>query len=152
MTFSNDFRHSNSNETFGLRASALIIKDNKIFLTKDNNNHYYTIGGASLVGEDTRETVSRETFEEVGIEVKVGDLAFIVENQFKISDHFYHNIEFHYFVTPLSDSKLKMNENGIEQSCEWVSLNQIANINLVPEFLKTELIKWSGYIIHIVNK
>lgn len=125
MVISRDFRHSQNNQTFSLRASALIINDNKILLTKDNKGRYYTIGGASLVGEETKDTVSRETFEEIGVETSVGDLAFIVENHFCLGNHFWHNIEFHYFVKLLSEPKLEMNENGRLQACEWVDLNHL---------------------------
>ncbi len=83
-----DFRTTQGKTTFSLRASALIVRDDKIFLTRDATGKYYTIGGASLVGEKTRETVLRETLEEINIPVEVGQLAFIVENRFYINDVF----------------------------------------------------------------
>ncbi|WP_159583568.1 NUDIX hydrolase [Streptococcus halichoeri] len=144
-----DFRTTQGKTTFSLRASALIVRDDKIFLTRDVTGKYYTIGGASLVGEKTRETVLRETLEEINIPVEVGQLAFIVENRFYINDVFWHNIEFHYFVRPLEEPKLKMMENATQQVCEWIPINRLDQIKLVPEFLQTELAKWSGHIVHI---
>ncbi|MFX3745799.1 NUDIX hydrolase, partial [Streptococcus suis] len=41
-----DFRTRIDNQIFGVRATAVIIKDGKIFLTKDSKGHHYTIGGA----------------------------------------------------------------------------------------------------------
>lgn len=41
--------------------------------------------------------------EEIGIDVEVGPLAFIVENQFTLQEKSYHQIEFLYLVTPLSE-------------------------------------------------
>ncbi|WP_159548286.1 NUDIX hydrolase [Streptococcus halichoeri] len=144
-----DFRTTQGKTTFSLRASALIVRDDKIFLTRDATGKYYTIGGASLVGEKTRETVLRETLEEINIPVEVGQLAFIVENRFYINDVFWHNIEFHYFVRPLEEPKLEMMENATQQVCEWIPINRLDQIKLVPEFLQTELAKWSGHIVHI---
>lgn len=46
-----DFRSRVDNQIFGVRASALIIKDGKIFLTKDSKGRYYTIVGAIAVNE-----------------------------------------------------------------------------------------------------
>ncbi|GAA0055066.1 hypothetical protein ScKU66_14820 [Streptococcus canis] len=83
-----DFRTTRGKTTFSLRASALIVRDDKIFLTRDATGKYYTIGGASLVGEKTRETVLRETLEEIGIFIEVEQLAFVVENRFYINDFF----------------------------------------------------------------
>ncbi|WP_159560144.1 NUDIX hydrolase [Streptococcus halichoeri] len=144
-----DFRTTQGKTTFSLRASALIVRDDKIFLTRDATGKYYTIGGASLVGEKTRETVLRETLEEINIPVEVGQLVFIVENRFYINDVFWHNIEFHYFVRPLEEPKLEMMENTTQQVCEWIPINRLDQIKLVPEFLQTELAKWSGHIVHI---
>ncbi|EHI70459.1 NUDIX hydrolase [Streptococcus ictaluri] len=144
-----DFRVIEEDCAFGLRASALIIKDNQIFLTKDQSGYYYTIGGASLVGETTRETVLRETLEEIGISVEVGPLAFVVENQFYKKGRLWHNIECHYFVTPLTDPNLQMSENDKTQICEWVALDQLSTIKLVPEFLKEGIINWPGHIVHV---
>lgn len=144
-----DFRTTRGQTTFSLRASALMIREDKIFLTRDATGKYYTIGGASLVGEKTRETVLRETLEEVGISVEVNQLAFVVENRFYSADVFWHNIEFHYLVHPLEDPKLGMMENTKKQVCEWVPISQLDQINLVPEFLQTELAKWPGHIVHI---
>ncbi|HER1050793.1 TPA: NUDIX domain-containing protein [Streptococcus pyogenes] len=104
----------------------MIVRNGKNFLTRDAADQYYTIGGTSLVGEKTHETVLRETLEEVGIRTKVNQLAFVVENHFDIDDVFWHNIEFHYLVSPLEDPKLEMIENASDmfvngfQSINWI--------------------------------
>ncbi len=40
-------------------------------------------------------------------------------------------------------------ENATQQVCEWIPINRLDQIKLVPEFLQTELAKWSGHIVHI---
>lgn len=64
-----DFRTRVDNQIFGVRATALIIKDGKIFLTKDSKGRYYTIGGAVEVNEVAADAAVREVKEELGIEV-----------------------------------------------------------------------------------
>ena len=52
-----DFRTKVGNQVFGVRATALIMRDDRILLTKDDKNKYSTIGGAIQVGEKTEEAV-----------------------------------------------------------------------------------------------
>lgn len=144
-----DFRTIQDHQVFGVRATALIVRDGQIYLTRDGEDRYYTIGGAIQVGEKTEDAVKREVREEVGVEVEVGDLAFVVENNFYQGERIFHTIEFHYLVTPLSEPNLRMFEDEVEQICEWIPIDRLTEINLVPSFLKRELPIWKGKILHI---
>lgn len=55
-----DFRFRTDQQVCGVRATALIIRDNHIYLAKSPLGTYYPIGGAILVGETTEEAVKRE--------------------------------------------------------------------------------------------
>lgn len=143
-----DFRTIVNQETFGVRATALIVRDGKILLT-ERDGLYYTIGGAIEVGESTCDAVKREVFEELGIEVVVKDLAFIVENFFAEGNRNWHNIEFHYLVEPLTEPPSQMMEDQMEQACYWVDIKELADYAIVPTFLKKELPRWEGQLVHI---
>lgn len=147
-----DFRTIIDQQMFAVRATALIVRDGKILLTKDLQGLYYTIGGAIEVNELTSDAVCREVFEELGIAVRVDHLAFVVENHFCQADVNFHNIEFHYLVSPLEEPPLEMIENQTKQVCEWVALEDLQTVNLVPDFLKKSLPNWSGQVQHIVNQ
>ena len=67
---------------FGVRATALIVKDNRLFVIEDEDG-CYTIGGAIQVNETTGDAVVREVKEELGVTSKAGPLAFVVENRFR---------------------------------------------------------------------
>ena len=73
-----DFRSRTENQIFGVRATALIIQNNQIYLNRNENNQYYTIGGAICVNELSEDAVRREVMEEVGLSVEVERLAFVV--------------------------------------------------------------------------
>ncbi|KHD44610.1 NUDIX hydrolase [Streptococcus hongkongensis] len=148
---SKDFRIIESNSTMEVRATVLLVRDRKLFLVKKGDK-YYTIGGALEFGETSLEAVSRETKEEVGIDVMNLQMAFIVENHFKINEKKWHNVEFHYIVNPTIDPPLQMNEPGMVLPCQWVPFEELESINLVPEFLKRELPIWNGQLKHIINK
>ncbi|MGT2800259.1 NUDIX hydrolase [Streptococcus marmotae] len=149
-----DFRTRSNGKTFGIRAAALILKNQKLFLSyREDTQKYYTIGGAIQVGESTEAAVVREVKEELGIDVAVKQLAFIVENEFTVVDKKepvnFHNIEFHYIVEPLGNLPSQMIEEEWGSPCYWIDVNNLVNIDVVPAFLKTALPSWSGAIDHI---
>ena len=143
-----DFRTKVGNTVFGVRATALIVQNRKLLVTKDQNK-YYTIGGAIQVNERTEDAVVREVREELGVKAQAGQLAFVVENRFEQAGIHYHNIEFHYLVDLLEDAPSIMQEDEKSQPCEWIDLDQLQNIQLVPAFLKTALPDWDGQLQHI---
>ena len=147
-----DFRTTIGHDRFGVRVSALMVTDGKIFLAKSPKDEYYLLGGAILVNELSEEAIKREVYEEAGVAVEVGDLAFVVENHFIREGVNYHQIEFLYWVTPLSEPSGKMQEGGQTRQCEWVSLDALEALNLNPAFLKTQLKNWDGHLKHFVNK
>ena len=143
-----DFRTKVENTVFGVRATALIVQNHKLLVTKDKGK-YYTIGGAIQVNERTEDAVVREVKEELGVKSQVGQLAFVVENRFEEDGVYWHNIEFHYLVDLLEDAPLTMQEDEKRQPCEWIDIDKLEGINLVPAFLKTALPDWYGQLRHI---
>ncbi|HEM6342418.1 TPA: NUDIX domain-containing protein [Streptococcus suis] len=146
-----DFRTRINNQIFGVRATALIIKDGKIFLTKDYKGRYYTIGGAIAVNETAQDAVVREVKEELGIDSCVNQLAFVVENQFTHENIDFHNIEFHFIVEPVGEMPKEMIEGKLKQTCEWIALDNLVNLDVVPAFLTQELPIWNGQVKYIIN-
>ena len=143
-----DFRTKIGSTVFGVRATALIVKDNRLFVIEDEDG-CYTIGGAIQVNERTEDAVVREVREELGVKAQAGQLAFVVENRFEEDGVHYHNIEFHYLVDLLEDAPLTMQEDEKTQPCEWIDLDKLEDIRLVPAFLKTALPDWNGQLRHI---
>ncbi|GGE23788.1 NUDIX hydrolase [Streptococcus himalayensis] len=149
-----DFRSRSQNQIFGVRATALIMRGNRLFLSyRKETETYYTIGGAIEVGESTEEAVSREVKEELGIDVTVKQLAFIVENEFTVLDNrkplHFHNIEFHYIVEFSGEMPSHMIEEKWAYPCYWIDVDNLVNVNVVPSFLKNHLPNWSGTMEHI---
>ncbi len=146
-----DFKTRIDNQIFGVRATALIIKDGKIFLTKDSKGRYYTIGGVVTVNETAQDAVVREVREELGVDSRVNQLAFVVENQFTHEDIDFHNIEFHFIVDPIGEMPKEMIEESLKQACEWIDVDKLVNLDVVPAFLAQELPNWNGQVKHIMN-
>lgn len=143
-----DFRTKLDNTVFGVRATALIVEKSKLLVVEDEDV-FYTIGGAIQVGERTEEAVVREVKEELGVKAQVGQLAFIVENRFEQNGVHYHNIEFHYLVDLLERAPLTMQEDAKQLPCSWIALDDLQTVDLKPAFLKTALPEWDGQLQHI---
>ncbi len=93
----------------------------------------------------------REVKEELGIDSRVNQLAFVVENQFTHEGIDLHNIEFHFIVDPIGETPEKMIEGQLKQTCEWIDVDNLVNLDVVPVFLAEELPNWSGQVKHIMN-
>mgnify|MGYP000146372444 FL=1 len=119
-----------------MRATALIVKDNRLFVIEDEDG-CYTIGGAIQVNETTEDAVVREVKEELGVTSTAGPLAFVVENHFEQAGIHYHNIEFHYLVDLLEDAPLVMQEDTKQLPCRWIALDDLHTVDLKPAFLKS---------------
>ena len=143
-----DFRTKIGSTVFGVRATALIVKDNRLFVIEDEDG-CYTIGGAIQVNETTEDAVVREVKEELGVTSKAGPLAFVVENHFEQAGIHYHNIEFHYLVDLLEDAPLTMQEDTKSLPCRWLAIEALSTVDLKPAFLKTALPDWNGQLQHI---
>ena len=143
-----DFRTKSNQTVFGVRATALIVKDNRL-LVVEGEDGFYTIGGAIQVDEATEDAVVREVKEELGVVSRAGQLAFIVENRFEQDGIHYHNIEFHYLVDLLEEAPLVMQEETKSLPCRWIPLNQLHTFPLKPAFLRTALPGWDGQLQHI---
>ena len=143
-----DFRTKLNQMVFGVRATALIVKDNRLLVVGDEDG-FYTIGGAIQVDEATEDAVVREVKEELGVASRAVQLAFIVENRFEQAGIHYHNIEFHYLVDLLEDAPLTMQEDAKSLPCRWLALDDLHTVNLKPAFLKTALPDWDGQLRHI---
>lgn len=143
-----DFRTKVGNTVFGVRATALIVEEGKLLVVEDEDG-FYTIGGAIQVGERTEEAVIREVKEELGVKAQARQLAFVVENRFEQAGVHFHNIEFHYLVDLLEDAPLTMQEDERQLPCRWIALNQLHTVPLKLGFLKTVLPEWDGQLRHI---
>lgn len=142
-----DFRVIAENSRYGVRVSAIIIKNGKLLTYKvEDQNHL--LGGAIEVGELSENAVIREVKEELGLDCEVSNLMFVVENIFDYKGELHHMIEFHYKVEILGELPVTtLDENEFE--LEWISLEELQNYDLRPKFLKDKLQGWNRSIQHI---
>ena len=129
-----------------VRASGIIIHDNKILLHKNiNEEHYALIGGRVAIGESSEEALKREVMEEIGKEVEVIEGLTTVENFFEMKGSKYYEI---LFVHKLefkdeNDKKIVDTIKNVEGKdyliYEWIDIDEIDKYPLRPKVIKDML-------------
>lgn len=142
-----DFRVIGDTYRYGVRVSAIVVKDGKLLTYKvEDQNHL--VGGAILVGEASRKAVAREVKEELGVDCEVEELMFVVENRFDYKGELHHMIEFHYKVTLLGEVPSHTLDEG-KYECEWIDLQRLSEYDIRPQYLIKELPLWKAGIKQI---
>ena len=153
MVMKMDVGYKNSDVSFSLRSAALIIKDNKLLVAKnDNYDCFYTLGGGINLNETSTEAVIRECREETGYDFEIDRLAFIQERFYTLENCHHHEVVFFYLMKNIAvDIK---DGTTTDQQCEhlyWLPVDELEKTDLVPAFLKTALKSILRETVHIVS-
>lgn len=140
-----------------IRATAIIIHDNKLLTHKNINSEYYALpGGRVQLGESSEETIKREIFEETGKEIEITGYVSTTENFFKGENAKYHELMFIYRAEFKKEqdkhiiSTIKNIEGEVELQYEWIDLNKIEEYDIRPKSIK-ETLKEENLPIHKIN-
>ena len=140
-----------------IRVGAIIIKEDKILMVKNNrDDYYYSVGGRIQFGETAEQAVKREVYEELGIEMEIDWLGFICEAYFfgTIGDkqeRLIYEPAYYFYMKVPEDFSLKreaFQEGSNTEYLEWVPFDTEKTV--YPEFFKTELKNPSRETKHIV--
>ncbi|BCN30992.1 NUDIX domain-containing protein [Anaeromicropila herbilytica] len=121
-------------------AKALIIKDGKMLAIKikDENQEWYIMpGGGQEPEELLPETVCREIAEELGLDVKVKELVFVIEGA--------HGEKFHRVDLVFSCEyigKIKnavLNEDKNQVGYDWLEIKSLNQSQLYPSKLRRQI-------------
>jgi len=100
----------------------------------------------------------REIGEELGGNIEVNRLLWIVENFFKYKEKDYHEILTIYLIDFEKESWV-MNQqdsfNGLEGErliYKWFNFNELYNLNIKPSFLKEKLLFLPNLPTHIIHR
>jgi ADP-ribose pyrophosphatase YjhB (NUDIX family) len=157
-----------------LRSVGLMQHGTRILLSRMAEDDIWVLpGGGVKLYETTEEALEREFFEEMGFEIEVERLLWIIENVFDfeesdITPEFppgkYHDIHFTYLVKPKEKDGdwLKEEFYGMEDDFipgkrlklvfRWFASDELDDINLVPVCMKQILKKIPDHPTVVVNR
>ena len=143
---------------FNLRVGAIIQRDGKFLMVKNENHPYcYSVGGRIRFGETAEQAVVREVEEETGIRLEIDRLGFVEENFFYGDSpwnlgRLIYELDFYFYMkTPPGFFPVcrSLAENGVPERLEWVGPE--TEMTIYPAFFRTELADPKPYVRHIVT-
>lgn len=133
---------------FGCRAVGVLKKNNKILFQKRKDDKFWALpGGAIEVLERAKDVVVRELKEEIGVfDVIVQRPLWFVEYFFTMNDVKWHQYILGYLLDIDDNNEIinKKEFDGIEEgkniTYRWISLDEIKNADIKPDYLKEKLL------------
>lgn len=143
---------------FNYRVGAIIIRDHKILMVKNEKvPYYYSVGGRVRYNESCEEAVIREVREELGIEFEVDRAVFFHENFFfeAVTQERFHEIALYFLMKiPAGFENMVCNsftEDGAEETLHWIEIDKLDQVAAFPAFFAKELSNIPDHIKHIVH-
>ena len=108
--------------------------------------------------ENSKDAKVREMHEEIGVEVNVHRLLWVVENFFEYNERSFHELGLYFQVSfPQEsgvcgrDDVLEGDEDGLKIYFKWFPSDEQSNVMIVPSFLQTELKSIPDTPVHIIH-
>jgi ADP-ribose pyrophosphatase YjhB (NUDIX family) len=145
---------------FNLRVVGVCVHDGHVLLHRSDRDDFWSLpGGRGEFLEPSAETIRRELREELGCDVRVERLLWVVENFFGAGAHRFHEIGLYYQLEILDRADL-LDKAAVQYGFEgpdlglafrWFPLGQVGRLRLYPTFLRDELRALPATIRHVVS-
>lgn len=142
-------------DRFNYRVGGLAIADGRILLQTATRIDFWVLpGGRAELGESAAETLRREMREELGLDVDVGRLLWVMENFFTLDGRRYHEIGF-YFAMAVPPVQRAGHEwpamDGGDCVFRWHPLDALDDLTILPSVLSTAVRSLPSVTTHIVH-
>ncbi|WP_377290796.1 NUDIX hydrolase [Rhizobium sp. SG2393] len=135
---------------FNYRIAGLGFREGHVLVHRAVHEPFWTFpGGRAEIGETSADTLRREMIEELGVEVEVGTLLFVVENFFHYEKRRWHELGFYYRMTipqmfpfdPAGGIVHRLEDGGNELEFKWVPATRAAltALDIPPYFFKDRI-------------
>lgn len=144
---------------FNFRAVGVALHDGKVLLHRAEKDPFWALpGGRVELLEVAADTLRREMQEELGTDVHVERLLWVVENFFHYGTRSYHELAFYFLMSFPPDSDLPGrrepfggHEGGLYLIFQWFDVDRLDEVVLLPSFLKTALAAIPESPAHVVH-
>ncbi len=127
---------------FSYRVAGIAVRNGKVLLQKPTNEDFYAFpGGHVEFGETNEETLVREFKEEIGADIKVGDLQWVAEVFFPWGENPCHQICLYYAIDITDEdipkdgmfmAKEHIEGRNFDLEFHWVPIEKTAELEIYP--------------------
>lgn len=144
---------------FTYRIAGIAMHQERVLLHRAERDAFWALpGGRAEVRESAEETLRREMREELGAEVRVERLLWVVENFFDHGGYAHHELGFYFLMSlppghPLyhTDEPFAGWEETLPLVFQWFPIADLDRIVLYPTFLRRTLRDLPRVPTHIVH-
>jgi 8-oxo-dGTP pyrophosphatase MutT (NUDIX family) len=145
---------------FHLRAVAIVVRGEDVLLHRAEGDDFWALpGGRVESGEEATTAVVRELQEELGLVIRPGPMALLVENFFVYGGVKHHEVGL-YFTAEAQPGSRVLTEpgpyRGVEGARElvfaWFSRSALKEVDLRPDFLADALAMQDLAFRHVVQR
>lgn len=144
---------------FGYRVVGIALDGDRVLLQRtEKDDLWFLPGGRVEWLESSQDALVREMQEELGVEVQVERLLWVVENFFEYDSKSYHELGLYFLMSFPPDSNLYGkrepfvgNEGEFKMIFKWHPLDKLEEIPLYPAFLQKRLNSIPQVTEHIVH-
>jgi 8-oxo-dGTP pyrophosphatase MutT (NUDIX family) len=135
----------------------LIHREHVLCQAAERGDFWLLPGGHAELGESATITLFREMQEELGVDVRVERLLYIIENFFTNADGTEHEVGLYFSMTAPANSYLYRNletfthvdEVGNHLRFDWLPIARLAEFILYPSVLQKALREIPEHTVHI---
>lgn len=141
---------------FSYRVAGICVRDGKVLLQKPVNDTAYAFpGGHVALGESNEETLIREFKEEIGVDIRVGELKWVAEIYFPWGSKPCHQICLYYMVEgeiPEDTRFMGIEERNVSLEFCWVPLEELKDLEVYPVQTAELMRKFDAGVQHFVYR
>lgn len=151
-----DILFKTENGVFSYRVAGICVLEGRVLLQTTKEDDFYAFpGGHVAFGETNAETLIREFREEIGVEISVGKLQWVVENFFPWGSKPCHQI-CNYFLVDIvgasipAEGVFRARENHLE--FHWVPIEKVGELEVYPANAKELLTRLDEGVAYFVYR
>lgn len=130
------------------RSCAVVINNGKVLFQKRKNDKFWALPGGKIeVMETTKQAITRELNEELGItDILVGDIISVTENFFEINGKkihqyiFTHKVEFNDSRYNKIEGTFDGTEEGKDVIFTWIKLEDLKSAPIKPDYVADQIL------------
>lgn len=147
------------NNICDVRTAGVLIRDGKILVQRDRDGTEYALPGGHLrIGELLESGLVREYKEETGADISCVRMLWSEECFWEWNGRKAHNLAFYYLIKLCDESAIPdtgefvAHKDNYNVVIGWLPIEQLQNVVIYPEFIKTEIFRLDGPIKHFVTQ